>query len=193
MFPRLGIAEAKLMKNDQEKLITLTRDWLEKVVIGLDLCPFARAPMEEGKIEIQAGKLESIDRRVQEMLENLNAGLYETSLLILDEEIDFMDFFQLVGGLEESLEDAGLGDHFQIVTFHPRFVFEGLEPDDLANLVNRSPYPTIHFLKVSSMKALNLSPKQGEEISARNERLLKSLPASDLEELFPWNKASHWP
>lgn len=178
------------MKTKTKEVIRGTWSWLEKVVIGLNLCPFAKPAFDSNRIGAFACPLNELEENIALILEGLNQGIYETSLLALEEaqgeELDFESFYQLCAGIEEGLELACLEEHFQIVVFHPRFRFEGLGDGDLANLVNRSPYPTIHFLKTASMKALELSPGQGEEVSKRNEELLKSMSEEQLRELFPW-------
>ena len=173
--------------SQDETLIQKTKEWLQEVVIGLNLCPFAAAPFTKGLIGFSVTDLQALEEQAQKVLENLNEQKFETSLLILNEKISFEDFFDMFGGLEESMEKVDLHQHFQIVAFHPDFVFQGLERDDLANLVNRSPFPMIHFLKTSSFEKLNISVEEGEEISLRNEKHLKSLDQEQLKSLFPWN------
>ena len=169
-----------------QTMIEQTQEWLEKVVVGLNLCPFAKAPYENAKIELIAGALNELEDMVETSLEKLNQDVFETSLLIFKDQIDFESFYQLSAGLEAALEEAGLEEFFQIVVFHPDFVFEGLDANDRANLVNRSPYPTIHILKTASMNALNLEPGQGEKISLANEEQLNSLTLESLQKLYPW-------
>ncbi len=96
-----------------------------------------------------------------------------------------MDFYHLVQDLEEMLEEAGLNSTFQLVAFHPGFVFEGGEANGRANLLNRSPFPTLHILRFSDIEDLNLSKAEAREISLRNERKLNELDESSLRSLFP--------
>lgn len=170
-----------------DKMVKDTWKWLEEAVIGLDLCPFARPAFESGRIEVRSAPLNEAEEAVANILEELNNGKYETSLLCVEDPLNFSDFYQFCGGVEEGLAAAGLSAAFQIVAFHPGFVFERLETEDLANLVNRSPHPTIHFLKTSSIEMLEIPPERGEQVSLANEKKLKSMDRASLERVFPWN------
>lgn len=171
-----------------DKQIQVTKQWLKEVVVGLNLCPFAKAPLENNAIEVVSCKLDDLFNVFTLELEKLNDQSFETSLIVLENSLDFVSFYDEFTTLEQTLEDNALEEYFQLVAFHPEFVFQGLEFDDLANFVNRSPYPTIHILKKSSFDMLNLAENAGEEISFSNERLLKSLSSEKLKQLFPWLK-----
>lgn len=166
--------------------IEKTKKWLEEAVIGLNLCPFAQTPYEKGQIEMVSCSLDGLELQIESSLGKLNEGEYETSLLVLETEVEFLDFYDICSSIEESLEQAQLDDIFQLVVFHPKFMFQGLASDSLAHTLNRSPYPTIHFLKKSSIEDLNLKPAQAEEISENNERRLIELEKKELERIFPW-------
>tara|TARA_Y100000780_G_scaffold166498_1_gene151399 strand:- start:100051 stop:100572 length:522 start_codon:yes stop_codon:yes gene_type:complete len=170
------------------KYIESTHRWLKEVVVGKNLCPFAKAPLENKSIEIVSCPNSNLIDTFANELEKLNEGKFETTLIVLEDKSTFEEFYNNFTSLEDMLEDNGLDQHFQLVAFHPKFVFQGLKPDDLANFVNRSPYPTVHILKRSSFDQLDLNENTGEEISFANERLLKSLPKEEFQRLFPWAK-----
>lgn len=131
-----------------------------------------------------AANEDEFEERFKSELELLNRGEFETSLIVLDSKMDFQSFYHMTQDLEEMLESAGLENHFQLVAFHPEFCFEGLDPSDKANLVNRSPWPLLHILRFSDIEELSLSPQEAEQISHRNEKKLKEMKESDLHKLF---------
>ncbi|MEX0798313.1 MAG: DUF1415 family protein [Bacteriovoracaceae bacterium] len=135
------------MEKEARSRIQLTKQWVEKAVIGLNLCPFLKIPWQEGRVQTLGGPINDLDSLARQILNDLNQDKFETSLLVLNESPVFSDFYKLFGHLEDSLAQLGLDQQFQLVAFHPEFVFEGLHFEDLANLVNRSPFPTLHFLK----------------------------------------------
>ncbi len=173
---------------DNKDAVKATMSWLVDVVIGENLCPFAKEPLESSKLEILSCSEHEVMAVLGQSLENINNSIYETALVVLNNEIDFENFYELFCDIEFAFEQNELDLTFQLVAFHPDFVFEGLEKSDLANLVNRSPYPTIHILKRSSFDNLKLSETSGEEISSANEARLKAMPKDQLKTLFPWQK-----
>jgi hypothetical protein len=130
-----------------------TQRWLEKVVIGLNLCPFAAAPQRSGRIRLTSTEntaWEALLPTIVEEVLRLDDWPPEevaTTLLLLPEAGSFTDLLALAATASDVLEEMGLtGDH-QLVVFHPDFRYEGSDPDDPANLTNRSPCPLIHILR----------------------------------------------
>ena len=169
----------------------MIKSWLEKTVIGLDLCPFARRPYLEGKILIQELLGESPQDSRDQFLTALSLfqgdANFETALLVYPNwKISFEDFFEFSQDCEDSLESLTLQEEFQLVAFHPQFRFEGLEISDKANLVNSSPFPLIHILKISDLELLNLSTADAEAMSKGNGRKLEALSEDQLMAHFPW-------
>lgn len=162
-----------------------TRIWLKDVVIGLNLCPFAHPFFEQELIGIDAGPHDQIENNLERYFKQLESGTCETLLLIVNNlpRQEFAWFYAFVQDLQESVER--LRPHtYHLIAFHPEFCFEGLESDDKANYVNRSPYPTIHILKRAHLDRLNLATDQGEKISRINEEKLKSLDENKFKALF---------
>ncbi|MCO4753870.1 MAG: DUF1415 family protein [Bacteriovoracaceae bacterium] len=173
---------------DQQQAVKATMTWLVDVVIGENLCPFAREPLESSKLEIVSCSEHELMAVLGQSLENINNSIYETALVVLNNDVDFKNFYELFCDIEFAFEQNELDQTFQLVAFHPDFVFEGLDQDDLANLVNRSPLPTIHILKRESFDNLNLTETSGEDISKANEERLKSKSPEQLKQLFPWQR-----
>lgn len=107
-----------------------------------------------------------------------------TTLLVFNKcQVDFLDFSDFVGLCEELLEEAGLLEHFQLVTFHPGFYFENTNEDDVENFVNRSPYPIIHILRNAEIEMAK-SRSTGLDISLKNSEKLKSLSTVEIQKLY---------
>jgi hypothetical protein len=167
--------------------------WLKKTVIGLGLCPFAKEPFENGSIRFNncesVGLREVYSTFIEEIELLHSSESIETTLLIVPHApTDFLDFNDFIFTLEEALEDNNLSQYFQIVGFHPHFVFDGLDKDQRTNFVNRSPIPLIHILKTSSIENLNLEKSDGEAISHKNEELLNNMPEDDFLKHFKIDK-----
>ncbi|MEO6410183.1 MAG: DUF1415 domain-containing protein [Burkholderiaceae bacterium] len=146
--------------SDREDIaLAETRAWLERAVIGLNLCPFAKAPHAKGQIRFvlsRAADDEGLLADLQSELETLieaDPARIETTLLVhplLLADFDaFNDFLDPAEALLEAMELVGV---VQLASFHPRFRFEGTEADDLSNATNRSPYPTLHLLREASVE-----------------------------------------
>jgi hypothetical protein len=145
------------MNHDQ--IITDTRDWVVKAVIGLNLCPFAKAVHVNERIRYvvsEATEPEALLKDLARELLALNRADPEdvdTTLVIhpgvLTDFLDFNDFLDAADALVEELKLDGI---LQIADFHPDYQFGDSEPDDVANYTNRSPYPTLHILREDSIE-----------------------------------------
>jgi len=165
-----------------EDVIAAMREWIEKAVIGLNLCPFAKAVYVKNQVRYVVshaphldGFLEDLDREL-DFLAAADPGEIDTTLLIhpalLPDFLDFNDFMQLA---EAAVDEHGLEGVIQIASFHPRFQFEGTEPDDLGNYTNRAPFPTLHLLREASIeRAVAAFPEAGT-IYERNIETLRKL------------------
>lgn len=174
-----------------ENTLTLSKYWLENIVIGLDLCPFARIPFKKGLIRLVVCEDRDEDDQMGfylDELEELNeAGPDEISTTVIvypHGPKSFHDFNDLVGDLEGMLEEANLAREFQLVLFHPGFVFEGEEFEARGNFVNRSPFPILQILRTDEVSRALKNPKDGEIISFNNEEMLNQLSEEKLDELF---------
>ena len=131
---------------DQDVLDQI-RCWLEKAVIGLNLCPFAKAVYVKNQVRLVVSQarhaddlLEELDREL-DLLVTTPADEIDTTLLIhptlFDDFLDFNDFLEVA---EAVLDEHGLEGVVQLASFHPRFQFDGTEPDDISNYTNRAPF-----------------------------------------------------
>jgi len=158
------------------------RAWLERAVIGLNLCPFARAPYVHGRLRIQvseAGDVETLladlDRELALIGERPSAEL-ETTLLVHPGVLnDFDDYNDFLGIADLALRMHGLEGSVQIASFHPDYQFADSEPDDIENYTNRAPYPILHILRESSIDAAVAAMPDTDAIYERNMQTLRKL------------------
>ena len=142
-----------------DRVIVDTRRWLERAVIGLNLCPFAKAVHVRGQIRYvvsaatTAQALAEDLHRELEFLAEASTELVDTTLLIhpnvLNDFLDYNDFLDIADGIVKELELDGI---IQVASFHPQFQFEDTFADDITNFTNRSPYPTLHLLREDSVE-----------------------------------------
>lgn len=156
--------------------------WLERAVIGLNLCPFAKSVHVKGQIHY-AVTLAQLPSHVLAVLRCELAALAaaspearDTTLLVLPCGFsEFLEFNDFLGDAESLLEDMGLDGMLQIASFHPQFQFAGTAPDDVTNCTNRAPYPTLHLLREASIdRAVEVFP-EAEMIFERNIEVLEAM------------------
>lgn len=164
-----------------DAIIAATTQWLERAVIGLNLCPFAKAVHVKGQIRYVVSDAVTPEALAEELARELeflaeaSAEKVDTTLLIhpgvLQDFLDFNDFLDVADGLVEELELDGI---LQVASFHPQFQFENTDVDDITNYTNRSPYPTLHLLREDSVeRAVAAFPEELEIASANIETLEK--------------------
>ncbi|MET0312446.1 MAG: DUF1415 domain-containing protein [Burkholderiaceae bacterium] len=167
-----------------------TRRWVERAVIGLNLCPFAKAAEAKGVVRYVASELEDeaalmeLLRAELELLAAADPAEHETTLIVVTEILhDFLDFNDFLGEGDWLLERMGLEGEVQLASFHPDYQFEGTEPGDITNATNRSPWPTLHLLREDSIdRAVEAFP-EAAEIYERNMEVLKELGPAGWEAL----------
>ena len=137
----------------------VTRAWLERAVIGLDLCPFAKAPHARGRVRIVVSAATDADALLADLQAELDTlaqadpARIETTLLVLPQALrDFEAFNDFLDPADALLEAMALIGVIQIASFHPDFRFADTAPGDLGNATNRSPYPTLHLLREDSVE-----------------------------------------
>jgi hypothetical protein len=141
-----------------QQIIQETECWLTSAVIGLNLCPFAKAVHVKKQIRYVLSEARNIDVLIETLITELetlaaaNPAEIETTLLIhphvLGDFLAYNDFLDIADSL---LEELNLGGVLQIASFHPQYQFEGSCPDDIDNYTNRSPYPTLHLIREESI------------------------------------------
>jgi hypothetical protein len=141
-----------------EHVIAETRAWVNRAVIGLNLCPFAKAVETANQIRYvtteapDADALLAVLESELQLLASTDPNQTETTLLIHPLALtDFEEFNQFHAVAEEAVERLGLEGILQVASFHPQFQFAGTDADDITNATNRSPHPTLHLLREESI------------------------------------------
>lgn len=168
-------------------MIARFRCWIERVVIGLNLCPFARKPYEGDRVRYvvsDAGEPELLLADLERELEQLreaDAGKTETILLIHPHVLqDFLNYNEFLGVVEDFLGQGGYGGEFQVASFHPDYRFAGTEPDAAENYTNRSPYPALHILREAGIEQALAGFADPDQIPERNIRTMEKLGAEQM-------------
>lgn len=165
-----------------DAVIAATRAWLERAVIGLNLCPFAKSVHVKDQIRwvvSHATTPEALLAELEDELQLLAATdpeSIDTTLLIHPRVLgDFLDFNDFLGPADALLAQLGLDGTLQVASFHPRFQFAGTDEGDISNFTNRTPWPTLHLIRESSIdRAVEAFP-EAEAIFERNIETLQRL------------------
>jgi hypothetical protein len=141
-----------------DEVVDATRSWVERAVIGLNLCPFAKAVHTKNQIRYVVSRARHADALLDDLERELRfladapPDDVDTTLLIhpdvLEDFLEYNDFLELAEGV---VEETGLTGVLQVASFHPRYQFEGTAPDDITNYTNRSPHPILHLLREASV------------------------------------------
>lgn len=147
------------MNPSVDAVVRDTRNWLERAVIGLNLCPFAKAVLAKGQVHFAvsaaSGGRELLDDLAIELdaLYSLDSSLRDTTLLVAPHCLrDFLEFHDFMGRGDRLVLNRGFSGVIQLASFHPDYQFAGTGPQDIANFTNRSPYPTVHLLREASVE-----------------------------------------
>lgn len=159
-----------------------TRHWLERAVIGLNLCPFAKAVHVKEQIRWVESAAEDPEQLLQDLVRELrflaaaDPATVETTLLIHPRVLtDFLDYNDFLDVADAAVESLGLAGVLQVASFHPDYQFAGTESDDVDNFSNRSPYPTLHLLREASIDAAVAAFPEAASIYERNIETLRRL------------------
>lgn len=174
--------------SSDDPAIIQTREWVERVVIGLRLCPFAPAPALKGTIRYATSAATTPEALLEDLAVEMRRLVasspeeLETTLLVhpqvLQDFEEYNDFLAVADGLLEAL---GLEGELQIASFHPQYRFADTEADDIGNATNRSPYPTLHLLREESIERAVYAFGDTDAISAANIATLEALGPEGLE------------
>lgn len=163
-------------------VIASTQRWLERAVIGLNLCPFAKAVYVKRQIRYAvtaattAEELLAELRHELELLGQVNPEEVETTLLIHPQVMtNFIDFHFFLRQADAVIRNLGQEGNLQIASFHPAYEFAGSAPDDIANCTNRSPHPTLHLLREASIDRAVTAFPDAAVIYERNIETLRRL------------------
>lgn len=165
-----------------EAVVAATQHWLVRAVIGLNLCPFAKAVHAKGQIRYVVSEARDMEGALTELeaelkwLAEADPAQVDTTLLILPRALGgFLEFNDCVFFAERLVDQLGLHGIVQIASFHPDYRFEGSEPEDIENYTNRAPYPILHLLREASVtRAVEAFP-DAADIYERNIETMQRL------------------
>ncbi|MDT3485135.1 DUF1415 domain-containing protein [Stenotrophomonas maltophilia] len=146
--------------------ITATRLWLERIVIGLNLCPFAKAVYVKDQVRFVLSDATTPEALVEQLAEELvllrdtPAEQIDTTLIVHPQVLtDFLDYNDFLDNADAAIEALDLQGILQVASFHPDYQFEGVAADDASNYTNRAPFPTLHLLREDSVaRAVDVYP-----------------------------------
>ncbi len=168
-----------------------TRKWLEQVVIGLNLCPFAAKPLRMNRVRFAFSKADSTAGLTHDLIaEGLHllgqpVAQVETTLLVhpyaLTDFLDYNDYLHEIGDVLRAQEWEGI---LQVASFHPGYQFAGTPPGAASNYTNRSPFPTLHLIREERLEQILEHYESPEKIPERNIALLEKMGRAQIEALI---------
>lgn len=183
--------------SDCEQALAATRRWLEDMVVGESLCPFAAAPLKAGRIRMVCTEATDPKAIYQDFLTELQAFLSldpqrdETGLFVMSQGLAVFDeYLDMLAIIEQAIDEVRLGGIIQVASFHPDYVFEGCEEDDPANYTNRSPWPVFHLIREAGLAAALESYPKPEAIPERNMARMREIGLEELRRRFAALKQS---
>jgi hypothetical protein len=181
----------------QNRMVQDTLRWLERAVIGLNLCPFAKAVYVKGQVHCtvsQASNLEALRDDLLQALKDLVAHApaeRDTTLLIIQNLLqDFVDYNDFLNVADDCLLALDLEGEIQIASFHPQYQFAGTDEDDITNFTNRSPHPTLHLIREASIDRAVAAFPDAEDIFEANMATMNQLGLQGWQDL---NVGPTWP
>lgn len=170
------------MPHPPQAVIDDTRKWLERAVIGLNLCPFAKAVHAKGQVHYAVSDASNARELLGDLalelaaLHALEPSVRDTTLLIVPYCFaDFLQFNDFLAQAERLVRKRGLEGVIQLASFHPDYQFSGTDPQDIENFTNRAPYPTIHLLREDSIERAAQAFPRPEAIYEANMQTLRDL------------------
>jgi uncharacterized protein len=170
---------------DSDAVLAQSRAWVERVVIGLNLCPFAKAPQSKGRVRYVVSEATDTDALRRDLLDELRAlseapaEQIETTLLIAPQVLqDFDDYNAFLTDADSAVAELRLRGVLQVASFHPQYRFAGSEADDISNATNRSPYPLLHVIREASIARAVAAFPDTESIFETNIATMRALGAT---------------
>lgn len=164
------------------EVVDATQIWLERAVIGLNLCPFAKSVHVKKQIRYAVTAAATADELLAELehelqlLANTDSQALDTTLLIHPAVMgDFLDFHFFLAEADAMIRNLGYDGIFQIASLHPQYEFAGSDADDIDNFSNRAPYPTLHLLREASIDRAVAAFPDAADIFERNIETLQKL------------------
>lgn len=155
---------------DDDEIIAATRRWVDRAVIGLNLCPFAKAVQVKDQVRYVVAQAETPEALLELFMDELQAlsdadpERIDTTLIIHPYVLnDFLDFNEFLDVADAAIEDMSLDGELQVASFHPDYQFADTDPNDISNFTNRAPYPILQLLREDSIdRAVEAFPDAAE-------------------------------
>ncbi|NND90439.1 MAG: DUF1415 domain-containing protein [Granulosicoccus sp.] len=169
--------------------MALIGHWLDSMVIGLNLCPFAGSVRRRGLLRIVLASSDRTEQCLQELADEAHrltvADEDATTLFVLPHGFaDFDDYLDLLAVGEALLAELGYTGILQLASFHPRYQFDGTGIDELSNWTNRAPLPILHLLREDSVARAVEGHPDPQGIPGRNIQRLEELGLSGVKRLL---------
>ena len=179
------------MKNNQ-LIVSRVTGWIEKAVIGLELCPFAKSIYSNNKVHYMVSETKKIEPLMLELYQYcqflFDTPETETGLLIIPYQLeDFFEFNQILEQVDALIEVYEWRGVFQVASFHPKYQFKDTKINDRENWTNRSPYPILQILRETSVERVLSSYQKPERIPEKNIQKLTEMESSEFERVFKHN------
>ncbi len=170
-----------------DEAIVATRSWIEQIVIGLNLCPFAKIVYDKDQIRyvVSAAKtsielLDDLERELRTLAKAAPEKVATALLIHPQVLIEFLDYNDFLDVADEAVERIGLAGVIQIASFHPEYQFAGTAPDDVTNYTNRSPFPMLHLLREASVDLAVAAFPEAREIYEKNLQTMRRVGVGGL-------------
>ena len=167
---------------DDEQIIAATRNWLEKAVIGLNLCPFAKAVYVKEQVRYVVSSATTPEALLETLMDELqllsdtDPEVTDTTLLIHPFVLtDFLDYNEFLDVADAAVEDMQLDGELQVASFHPDYQFAETDQNDISNYTNRAPYPILHLLREDSIERAVEAFPEASEIFDKNIETMEKL------------------
>ena len=167
---------------DDEQIVAATRNWLEKAVIGLNLCPFAKAVYVKEQVRYVVSNATTPEALLETLMDELqllsdtDPEVTDTTLLIHPFVLtDFLDYNEFLDVADAAVEDMQLDGELQVASFHPDYQFADTDVNDISNFTNRAPYPILHLLREDSIERAVEAFPEASEIFDKNIATLEKL------------------
>lgn len=175
--------------NDTTTIEAHTLEWVQRVVIGLNLCPFAKAAVKSDHLQIvtetSSDMATVLDSLAKQFYALSGASEQATVLFLLPNGFEhFDDYLDLVDVGNALIADLDFEGVLQMATFHPHYQFDESDVDDAANYTNRSPYPMLHLLQEAAVEQAVDAHPDTDSIPQRNIELLRAMQAEELNSLL---------
>jgi hypothetical protein len=167
---------------DEASVLDATRRWIERAVIGLNLCPFAKAVYVKQQVRLVLSDATTPEALLEQLAEELvllrdtPAERIDTTLIVHPRVLgDFLEYNDFLDNADAAVEALDLQGILQVASFHPHYQFAGNAPEDIANYTNRAPFPTLHLLREDSVERAVAAFPDPDVIVERNIATLEAL------------------